>query len=152
MKIFAYIYYRMYQWYESRNYLGKKTAYSPGNMAFKYISLLQMAVVFPSLAFVKKLIAISGLLSNYYLDSIFKLPIFWIAVAVFLFIWTYLRYGRAHPDWYNEEFSQYTVLNRNVRIWMLIVLPVVILLSHLTVYILLFGGVVLGRDVEGVFY
>lgn len=141
----------MYQWYESRNYFGKKTAYWPGNMAFRYISIFQMAVVLPLLAFIKKLLVISGLLSNYYLDSIFKTPTFWITVAIGLFIWTYMRYGRAHPDWYNDQFSGNDMLNRNVCIWMLMVLPVIVLIFYFVLFVCLFGGVVLGRNINGVF-
>ena len=150
MKIFPYIYYRMYQWYESRNYFGKKTAYSPGNMAFRYISLLQMAVVLPLLAFIKKSLVISGLLSTNYLDSTFKSPAFWVTVAIVLFIWTYLRYGRVHPDWHEDELRHYAALNRNIRIWMLMILPVIVLLFYLVLFIFIFGGVVLGRNIDGI--
>lgn len=151
MKIFGYIYYRIYQWNETRNYIGKKKPYSPDVMTFRYISLLQMAITFPLIFFGRKLLMVSGLMSKEVVDSTVMKSVFCLVIPAIIFIWSYLRYGRAHPDWHKDDFSSYRTLNLSIKTWMLMLLPAIIVIIYISVYVWLFGGVVLGKDIKGFF-
>lgn len=76
---------------------------------------------------------------------------FWVALISGIFLLTYFSSVSKNLDYYETIFSRWHIANKYIKIWMLIMLPFLILFSSIYIYILLFGGHVLGKEVIGIF-
>lgn len=144
MKVFKYIYFRMYTAYSEKND-------SPVFRTFMYMTLLHFFIAVSVILYLEKMLLINRVLSETSIDTIKRSYAFWIALISGIFLLTYFSYFRKSLDYYETIFSRWDVANKYIKIWMLIVLPFLILFLSINIYIWLFGGHVFGKEVIGVF-
>ena len=142
--MFSYIYYRMYIAYSKKND-------SPMFRTFMYMTLLLFVLVIVFIIFTEKLLLVNGILSESRLNGIKRSYIFWIVIFLTIFGITFLRFSRKDISEYEKQFADCYLLNKKVKTWMLIVLPFFLFYLFINIYILLFGGHVLGKEIVGLF-
>lgn len=143
MKFFKYLYYRMYNAYSEKND-------SPVFRTFMYMTLVQFFIVGAFLIYLEKLLIVGNVLSEIDIDNIKHSYIFWGAIILAIFLFTYMYFFRRDVSYYEDMFSHCHSLNRTVKIWMLIVFPFLVFFISINVYIFLFGGVIFGKEVTGI--
>jgi hypothetical protein len=137
MVFFQYLYYRMYKAYEAKND-------SPSFSTLMYVSLVRMYVAAVMFTYIR------GLLLRFQIMKVLEVGKYVIAASLILIvITTYLLYGRKGFDFYESKFANHIRLNQSIKIWMLIVFPIVLFFGGLYLYVVIFGGQVLGRPVGG---
>lgn len=142
MKLLEYLYYRMYKAYSEKND-------SPIFRTFMYITLFQFLIIGALIIYIEKLLIIWNIFSEEYIYRIKHSYFFWGTIIFSIFLFTYLALIRKPYSYYSDEFSQYS-LNRYIKVWMLIVFPFLFFFLSIHVYILLFGGTILGKEVTGI--
>jgi len=145
MIIFRYICYRMYKAYDEKED-------SPILRTFIYISLLVFFIIGSFFIHLEKLISFCHIILPFDLSSVMNSPVFWLALIFLDFFLTYLFFFRKSINDYEKRFLTYHVLNKYVKIWMLIILPFLILFVSIYLYVYLFGGTVLGKEITGVLH
>jgi hypothetical protein len=132
----------MYVAYEKKND-------SPAIRALAFMAIFHLCILMPLLIYLEKLVVISNLLSKEKAHA-FGAYIFWGCCLINL-LGTFFIYNRQSIIHYEEIFSKWENANRYLKIWMIIPLPFLLFLGSIHIYILLFGGQILGKDVIGVF-
>jgi len=138
MKIFKYIYFRMYNAYNEKGD-------SPILRTFMYMTLLYFFIAVSVILCFEKVLIINNILSETAIDNIKRSYVFWTGLTSGIFLFTYFSYCRRSLDYYEMTFSRWDIANKYIKIWMLIVLPFLILFLSINIYILLFGGHVFGK-------
>lgn len=144
MKIFYYIYYRMYEAYSE-----KKD--SPLFRTFMYMTLLFFCIIGIMFIYLEKIILATGILVESNIIAFKKSYFFWGLIIICTLAFTFLVFSRKKFVFYEQTFSKYTILNRSIKIWMLIVIPFFLLFSSIGLFIFLFGGEILGIQIKGLF-
>ncbi|PWG77953.1 hypothetical protein DDR33_24795 [Pararcticibacter amylolyticus] len=130
----------MYKAYDNKND-------SPIRRTFMYMSLLIFYLVAVLLLFVKKILEKINFSINNKIDNS---PFFWIAIAISVCLLTYLTYTRKDFSYFENKFSNCVELNKRIRLWMLIAFPFVLLFFSFFIYVLLFGGQILNKEIAGI--
>ncbi len=142
MKILEYLYFRMYKAYLDKND-------DPKVRSFMYIALLQFVVATSFIIYLEKILTTYEFFSIEYLSKIKHTYFFWGMIIIPILLFSYISLVRKPFVYYSEKFSMCTV-NKYIKIWMLVILPFLFLLFSIQLYIFLFGGNILGREIEGV--
>ena len=143
MKVFSYLYYRMYKAYSDKND-------SPLFRTFMYMTLVQFFIVGAILIYLEKILVTYNALSQSYVNEIKQSYFFWGIIILSILLFTFFYFSRKSFSYYEGKFSKYYSLNKLIKIWMIIALPFFLFFSSISVYILLFGGQVLGNNITGV--
>jgi membrane protein insertase Oxa1/YidC/SpoIIIJ len=138
MNFFKYCYYRMYRAYEEKND-------SPFLRSLIYISILELFTLAVIYIYAKGIIV--RVFNTQELDL--EKPLYIWSTAVFILIANYFFYSRLSIAEMEQEFGKRDKLNQSVRLWMLIVFPFIIFLGGIVMYVLLFGGVLFGKQIGG---
>lgn len=139
MAFFEYLYFRMFKAYESKND-------SPYLRTFMYVTLVKF--ILSGLAFVY----LRGILiKTEIITEIGKQETvtFLTITGVLILLSTYLLYSRKRIDYYENKFERFELLNKRIKVWILIVSPIVFFFGGLFLYVILFGGVILGEPTKG---
>lgn len=123
---------------------------SPAFRTFMYMTLLHFFIAVSVIVYLEKALIMSAVLSGIMIDNIKRSYAFWISLIEGIFLLTYFSYFRKSLEYYEGLFSKWDIANKYIKIWMLIILPFLILFLSINIYILLFGGHVLGKEVIGV--
>ena len=135
-----YCFFRMYKAYEAKND-------SPFLRSLIYISILQLFFLAVLFLYAKQIIL--RVSSTQELD--FEKPIYIWSLAALLLLANYFYYSRLNIPELEKGFRNCVRLNSYVKLWMLIVFPFIFLLVGMVTYVFLFGGVILGSPIEGLF-
>ncbi len=144
MKFFEYLYYRMYEAYTMKND-------SPVMRTSLYIAVLLFVLIILFLVFLERLLLIRDLYSKQEINIIKHSYFFWLIVFLFVFVITYYVFTKKPFLYYKERFSELHQLNKSIKVWMILNFPFLLLFTGLTVNILLFGGVIFGKEIVGLF-
>ncbi len=140
MILFNYCYFRMYKAYEAKND-------SPFFRSVIYVSILQLFTFAIIYLYTKEVLLRTDSIKE--LD--FEKPIYVWLIAALILIGNFIYYSRISFAEFENKFENRFTLNRRVKLWMLIVLPFIFLFGCIVAYVYLFGGVILGNSIEGVF-
>ncbi|AIM36893.1 hypothetical protein KO02_09460 [Sphingobacterium sp. ML3W] len=143
MKFLEYLYFRMYKAYDEKND-------SPVTRSFMYLTLVQLFILIPLIIYLEKLLIISNIFPEIFIFKIIKSNLFFFAIIILIFLYTYLMFTRKPFSYYLDKFSQ-SAINKYVKIWMLIVFPFLFLFLTMIFYVHLFGGMILGKEIIGIF-
>lgn len=143
MKLFDYIYYRMYKSYRDKND-------TPILSSYLYITLLQFFVLCICLIYLEKFIIYFNILSHASVLTVKSSYWFWGIIIFSLLVFSYLNYSIKSFVEFEKIYGDYNLLNRIIKIWMLLILPFFIFFVGIGFYIILFGGQVFGKDFKGV--
>ena len=143
MRFFSYLYYRMYKAYHERND-------TPVSRAFMYMTLVFFFIVGVFLIYLEKLLIIGNILSENEIYRIKHSYFFGGILILVIFLFTYVYFSRKDISYYEHRFSKCNFLNRHIKIWMLIVFPFIFFFLSIHVYIYLFGGSILGKEIIGI--
>lgn len=130
----------MYKAYDAKNN-------SPIRRTFMYMSLLNFYIVSIMLLFIKKVLEKGHFLGNLEID---KNLLFWFVLAIGVCIAIHLMFSRKSFNYFEGKFSKYVELNSRIKLWMLIAFPFVLLFLSFFIYVLLFGGQILGKEIVGI--
>ena len=144
MIFFEYLYYRLYEAYRKKND-------SPIIRTSLYIAVLLFVLIILFLVFVERFILLGKLYPQNEISIIKHSWIFWSIVFLFVFVITYYGFTKKSFSYYDERFSGWHGLNKSVKVWMILNFPFLLLIIGLTVNILLFGGVIFGKEINGLF-
>lgn len=144
MIIFKYIFYRMFIAYREKND-------NPFLRTFMYMTLLVFFIICSLFIYIEEVLNRCQIMSVETTQAILQSYFFWIAVILLVFLSVYLIFFRKGIASYEERFSKCHLLNKRIKIWMLIVLPFLWLFISVFIYVWLFGGEVFGNEVKGVF-
>ncbi|WP_426790741.1 hypothetical protein [Sphingobacterium sp. WOUb80] len=142
MKILEYLYFRMYKAYLDKND-------DPKVRSFMYISLLQLVIAASFIVYLEKTLAICSVFSVEYLSKIKHSYVFWGMIIIPILLFSYASLARRPFAYYSEKFSM-CIANKYIKIWMLVILPFLFLFFSIQLYIFLFGGNILGTEIEGI--
>lgn len=123
---------------------------NPVFRTFMYMTLVQFFLVGAFLIFLEKFLIVGNVLSEIDVDTIKRSSIFWGAIILAIFVFTHMYFFRREASYYEDMFSHCHTLNRTVKIWMLIVFPFLVFFISINIYIFLFGGTILGKEVIGI--
>ena len=138
MSFFKYCYYRMYRAYEEKND-------SPFLRSLIYISILELFTLAVAYLYAKEI-----LIRIFNIQEIdIEKPLYIWSIAVFILIANYFFYSRVSVAEMEQKFGKRDKLNQSIRLWMLIVFPFIIFFGGIVMYVLLFGGVLFGKQIEG---
>jgi hypothetical protein len=140
MVIVEYIYYRMFKAYEKKND-------SPHIRTFMYVTLLLFYSVCAVAIYLEGILEKAGVINSVSKET---KQIFLLTTGLFVLVYTYWFYSRKNPDYYESRFGSHVQLNRRIKVWMLIVLPFLLFLGSIHLYVVLFGGQILGEQVRGI--
>jgi hypothetical protein len=140
MSFFKYCFYRMYKAYETKND-------SPFLRSLIYISILKLSVFVVLYIYLKEVILRLFNIHEFNIER----PLYVWSIAGIILIINYLFYSRVNVNEVEWEFENRVKLNRSIRLWMLIALPLVILFGGTIMYVFIFGGVILNKQIEGLF-
>lgn len=140
MVFFNYCFFRMYKAYQEKND-------SPFLRSLIYVSILQLFFFAVLFLYVKEIILrLKGIQ-----ELNFERPVYIWSIAVFILLANYIYYSRLNIVDLEKRFINNISLNSHVKVWMLIVFPFLLLIVGIVVYVLLFGGVIFGGSIKGVF-
>jgi len=137
MIFFQYLYYRMYKAYKAKNDL-------PIMKTFMYVSWVRLCIGAVLFTYLRGLLLKFQTFKQIEINK--SIAIGFIALIL---VSTYFLYGRNDFDFYENKFGQLDRLNKDVKIWMLIIFPILLFFGGLYLYVILFGGQVLGKSVKG---
>lgn len=144
MKYFEYLYYRLYEAYD-------KKSDSPAIKSSLYIALLLFVIIILLLVFLERFLLMAKVYPENEIDSIKQSWILWAIIFVLLLGMTYVRFTKKSPSYYKERFSEWCGLNKSIKVWMILNFPFVLLFPGLIINVFLFGGVLFGKVIRGVF-
>jgi len=130
----------MYRAYEEKND-------SPFLRSLIYISILELFTLAVAYLYAKEI-----LIRIFNIQEIdIEKPLYIWSIAVFILIANYFFYSRVSVAEMEQKFGKRDKLNQSIRLWMLIVFPFIIFFGGIVMYVLLFGGVLFGKQIEGFF-
>jgi hypothetical protein len=143
MLFLKYLYYRMYKAYDEKND-------SPLIRTFMYMTLVEFYIVGSVLIYLEKLLILGNLFSEVDIAILKSTYTFWGSIILSIFLFTYMYFFRRHASYYDDLFSHHHSLNKTIKIWMLIVFPFFLFFISINIYIFIFGGQVLRKEVIGI--
>lgn len=144
MNFFNYLYYRMY-----KAYLSKKD--DPKENAWVYIGLIYLMLLFCIGLFVEKMLLLAFPEDYSTIRVFFSSRWTWGITTGVIALLSYNYHSLRDISYYEDKFAGHHWLNKNVKIWMLILLPFVMVGVVISIHIFLFGGKILGHSVRGLF-
>lgn len=130
-------------------YLGKES--DPVFSTVKYMVYFQTLIVLSISPFLEKIFLLTNLLSPRVIYGITRSSGFFIGLLAIVLLFSFLSYFRKSFEYYEMRFSKWDMANKYLKIWMLIVLPILILFWNIDIYIWMFGGKIFGKVIIGVF-
>ena len=129
----------MYNAYERKND-------APEIKAFRYMSILIICLLLPLFLILdstlKRLGVVNKVNGNWG-------QILYLVLLGLAFIFCHLAFNRQALVHHEKEFDNCTSLNSSIKIWMLVLFPLIGLAFGIAVHLFLFGGIFLQRKVEG---
>ena len=144
MKYLEYLYYRLYEAYD-------KKQDSPAIRTSLYIALLLFILIIVFLVFLERFLLIGKFYSENEINSIKQSWILWAIVFGLVLGVTYIRFTKKSTSYYKGRFSEWYAFNKSIKVWMILNFPFLLLLLGLIINVLLFGGVIFGKMIKGVF-
>ena len=136
MLLFEYLYYRMFKAYADKNE-------SPYLRTFLYIATVKFIIAVVLFVYLQGMFKVANILSN-------GIPTFYLYLAIIIILGsTYWLYSQKDFGYYQRKFDSFTRANQFVKIWMLIILPFIFLFGSIHLYVVLFGGHIMGETVTG---
>lgn len=140
MRFFKYCYFRMYRAYEAKND-------SPFLRALIYISILELSILAILFINLKEMVLRLSGINELNIEK----PLYVWTVAGIILLLNYFFYTRLNMNELEKLFESHSKMNKYIKLWMLIAFPFIILIGGLVIYVLMFGGIILGGKVEGIF-
>lgn len=142
MKFFEYLYYRMYEAYRAKND-------DPAIRTFMYVTLVQFLLVGIIIVYLEQILIIGNVFSPDQTDFIKHSYVFWSVIIFSILCFTYFRFSRKDFSYYEARYSKYHSLNKFIKIWMLVAFPFLFFFLCIDINILLFGGEIFGKEING---
>jgi len=139
MVLFEYLYFRMFKAYEAKND-------SPYMRTFMYLTLVKFIIACVILVYLEGILEKVNIIHN--LNKDWRLS-FLILAGVIIIFSTYWMYSRKDIEYFESKFDNLKKLNRLIKIWILIATPFLFFFGMLFLYVILFGGEILGDPIKG---
>lgn len=123
MKILDFVFAKIAQ-----SYRGRRRAIAH---ASNFVSLLLLLTFGPPVGFILSLVPLTHIFPAMGSKTGFKFIVAIIVIPCFLF--TYLRYDRAPDGYYDDTLNKYSFADKQIRPWVLYLLPVVLILFWVVV-------------------
>ena len=129
----------MFKAYEAKND-------SPYLRTFMYVTLVKFILTAVAFVYLKGILIKTEVIKDINKqETVILLSI----AGLFILVSTYLWYSRKHIDYYESKFERFELLNKRVKVWILIVFPFLFFFGGLFLYVVLFGGQILGEPTKG---
>ena len=139
MTFFEYLYFRMFKAYEAKND-------SPYLRTFMYVTLVKFILSVVAFVYLRGILIKTEIITDIgKQETVTILSI----TGVLILLSTYLLYSRKRIDYYESKFERCELLNKRIKVWILIVSPFLFFFGGLFLYVILFGGEILGEPTKG---
>lgn len=142
MKIFEYLYYRMFVAYTKKND-------SPVMRTFMYLSMVIFYILAVIFIYLDKILGDCNVLSENTSKEISHSKVFWGIYIIFTLLFTYFRFTRKGFSYYEERYAKCDTLNKSIKIWMLVAFPFLFFFLSIFLIAPLFGGEIFGKEIKG---
>jgi hypothetical protein len=123
----------------------------PKLRTFMYVSLIITYILSVFFHYLELTLTNFNIISENQIDVIIKKKITWIIYFSSILIFTYFRFSRNSFHYYEEKYSKCYKLNNSIKIWMLIVFPILFFFLGFISSTFVFGGELFGKEYIGIF-